>query len=152
MRPPFVKRTIILRDFPVRDRAIDLIRNLPIDADKPLQIVVSEYKAPRKLDQQALLFAGPMRDIAEQAWIGGRQYSIEVLHEFLKRELLPEEFDPDLCQEGYVKWQTDPAGNPVMVGSTTKLTKKGFSAYLEGVFAFGANLGVVFHANPKDMK
>lgn len=150
MRPPFEKRPFLLKSEDVRERIIALVRNLPVDADKPLQVIVQEYKEPRKLDQQALLFAGPMKDIAEQAWIGGRQYSVEVLHEYLKRELLPNAFDPELCLDGYVKWSSDPSGNPVMVGSTKKLTKKGYSAYLEGVFAFGAALGVVFHANPNE--
>ncbi len=85
-----------------------------------------------------------MTDIANQAYIQGRRYSAEVLHEFCKREFLPEEFDPELCLDGYVKWAYDPLGNRILIGSTTQLTVKGYSQYLEAVFAFGGNLGVQF--------
>lgn len=150
-RPPFVKRTIILRDFPIRDRALDLIRNLPIDADKPLQVVVSEYKAPRKLDQNALMWAGPLKNIAEQAWLDGKQFSADCWHHYFKVQLLPEEFDPELCLEDYRKWEYDPAGDRILVGSTTRLTKKGMAQHIEAIHAFGASLGVQFHANPNEV-
>ena len=141
----FATRTINLKTEFQRDILMALVRNLPIDAEAPLQITVQEYQPVRKMSQQALLFAGPMRDIARQAWFDGRQYSVEVLHEFCKREFLPEDFDPELCKRGYQKWDIDPVGNRILVGSTTQLTVKGYSQYLEQVFAFGANLGVQFH-------
>lgn len=141
----FAKRTIYLREEAQRQTLLALVRNLPLDAAKPLQVTVEEFRPARKMSQQALLFAGPMTDIATQAFIGGKQYSVEVLHEFCKREFLPEEFDPELCKDGYLKWAEDPLGNRVLVGSTTQLTVKGYSQYLEAVFAFGANLGVQFH-------
>jgi hypothetical protein len=104
----------------------------------------------RKMSQQALLFAGPMTDIAKQAWFEGRQHSVETLHLYCKQEFLPEEFDPTLCKDGYQKWDIDPAGRRVLVGSTTQLTVKGFGEYLESVFAFGGALGVVFTASPNE--
>lgn len=150
MRQPFDKRVLILRDEAVRERALALVRNLPMDADKPLQIVVDEYRPPRKPDQNALMWAGPLRDIAEQAWLEGRKYSAEAWHELLKMELLPEEFDPQLCREGYEKWTITPKGDRALIGTTTKLTVKGFAQYLESVYAFGASLGVQFHASPNE--
>ncbi len=148
----FEKRTILLRGEEQRDRAIALLKNVPLDADKPLEVVVRYPEKARKLDQQALLFAGPLRDISQQAWFEGRQHSVEVIHEYLKRELLPEGFDPDQCLENYQKWEIDPGGNRVLVGSTKKLTILGYSNYLEGVFAFGAALGVEFTASPNERK
>lgn len=145
MRQSFAKRSFFLRTEQARESLLALVRNLPLDDLKPLQVTVEEQRPVRKMSQQALLFAGPMTDIAEQAFIDGRQYSVEVLHEFCKREFLPTEFDPELCVEGYRKWDDDPLGNPVMVGSTTKLTVKGYSIYLEQVHSFGASLGVQFH-------
>jgi hypothetical protein len=144
MRQSFVTRPFLLRSEQVRDSLIAVIRNLPIDADKPLEIVVREQVKARKLSQQALLFAGPMTDIAQQAWFNGRQFSVEVLHEFCKREFLPEAFDPELCKEGYQKWDVDPLGERVLVGSTTMLTVKGYRIYLEQIFSFGASQGVQF--------
>lgn len=143
-RPKFEQRKILLRGPEQVDRAIALISNAPLDDKRPLELVLREEVKARKPDQNALMFAGPIRDIAAQAWLDGRQFSDVVWHEYLKRAFLPEEFDPELCLEGYVKWDVDPVGNPVMVGSTTKLTVRGFSQHLEQVFAFGASLGVEF--------
>jgi len=143
--PSFQKRTIYLREEKQRETLLALIPNLPLDADRPLQITIEEFRPARRLSQQAYLFAGPLRDIAEQAWIDGKQFSADVLHEFLKRELLPEEFDPEFCKDSYQKWRYDPKGNRILVGSTTDLTVKGFGRYIEQVQAFGAALGVQFH-------
>ncbi len=96
------------------------------------------------------MWAGPLRDIAEQAWIEGRQHSAEVWHEYFKRELLPEEFDPERCKENYAKWAYDPGGERVLIGSTTQLTVKGFAEYLTAIEAFGAALGVMFSASPNE--
>lgn len=149
-RAKFVTQTRYLAGQVQREGVIKLIQNLPLDVDNPLEVVVREATKGRRLSQQALLFAGPMTDIASQAWFEGRQYSVEVLHEYLKRELLPEAFDPELCKEGYIKFDVDPSGNRILVGSTTQLTVKGYSDYLEGVYAFGASLGVQFSASPSE--
>lgn len=143
-RQKFQRRPFLLRDEAVRDNLIRVIQNLPLDADHPLEIVIDERRPTRKQTQNAYLWAGPLKDIAEQAWIDGKQFSAEVLHEFLKRELLPEEFDPELVKDDYQKWRYDPKGNRILVGSTTDLTVKGFNIYLEQVIAFGAALGVNF--------
>lgn len=151
-RSIFDKRTLILRDESIRERALALIRNLPVDADKPLQVVISDYKPPRKLDQNARLWAGPLKDLEEQAWLDGKQFSAEVWHHYLKVQLLPEEFDPEMCREDYKKWAIDPAGDRVLVGSTTQLTVKGFAEYMTAVDAFASSLGVQLSASPKEMK
>jgi hypothetical protein len=140
----FARRQFFMRTDQARESAIALIRDLPLDDKRPLQITVEEFRPARTMSQQALLFAGPMTDIATQAFIEGRQYSVEVLHEFCKRQFLPEEFDPALCKDGYEKWGLDPLGERVLIGSTTQLTVKGYSIYLEQIFAFGASLGVNF--------
>lgn len=150
MRQPIKPRPFLLRDERVRETLIAAIRNLPLDADKPLEVVIREPVKARKLDQNAMLFAGPLKDISDQCWFEGKQYSVAVLHEFLKRTLLPEEYDPEFCLEGYVKWQTAPDDVVTMVGSTTKLTVKGFARYVEQVQSFGASLGVLFTASPNE--
>jgi hypothetical protein len=151
-RQKFEQRKILLRAELQRQGAIALINNLPLDADKPLEIVVREEVKGRKLDQNALMWVGPLADIAEQAWVEGRQFSAEVWHEHFKRAYLPEEIDPELCKEGYRKWDYTPAGERVLVGSTTDLTVKGFAQYLTQVEADGANMGVQFHVNPNDAR
>ena len=101
------------------------------------------------------MWVGPLADIAEQAWVEGRQYADVVWHELFKRKYLPELDDPeleDLVQnpETYRKWAEDPeTGERILIGSTTQLTRKGMTRYLTQVEAYGANLGVLFHANPR---
>lgn len=148
-RQKFEQRRILLRGPEQVDRALALLPQLPLDAKRPLEIVIREEVKARKPDQNALYWAGPLKDIAEQCWTDGRQFSAEVWHEFLKRQFLPEEYDPELCKdEQYKKWDYDPGGNPVLIGSTTDLTVRGFSQYLEQVHAFGGSLGAEFHEPP----
>lgn len=147
-RPPFATRTFLLVGADQRARLMALIENLPIDAAKPLEVVIREEKKKRSPDQNSLYWAGPLRDIAEQAWVDGRQYSAEVFHEYFKREFLPDpdhvDCDDSHIKDGYAKWATTPGGERVLVGSTTGLTVRGMAAYLEQVYAYGASLGVQF--------
>ena len=145
-RAPMKARSFRLIDEGVRDRLINALRHLPIDPMRPLEVVVREEQKKRKMDQQALMWAGPLHDISEQAWLEGRQFAPEIWHEFAKKQFLPEDYDPELCMEGYKKWAVDPLGDRVLVGSTTQLTVRGMSQYIEQLHAFGASLGVMFHA------
>jgi hypothetical protein len=146
----FQKRTIYLKAEQQRETLLALVRNLPLDNEKPLQVTIEEFRQPRKLDQNALMWAGPLSDISEQGYLQGKRFSAEAWHEMFKIEFLPEEFDPVMCRDKYKKWEYTPAGERVMVGSTSMLTVKGFALYLEQVMAFGANIGVQFHANPNE--
>lgn len=150
MRPNYTTRPFLLKNEQIRERLILAIKNLPVDEVKPLEIVIREQIKGRRPDANSRMWAGPLRDIAEQAWIEGRQHSAEVWHEYFKRELLPEEFDAERCKDGYVKWVFDPAGERVLVGSSTQLTVKGFAEYLTAIEAFGASLGVLFSASPNE--
>lgn len=152
-RQPFQQRTFRLADREIVRRLGALIENLPVDAARPLEVVIREEKRKRTLDQNALYWAGPLRDIAEQAWVHGRQYSAEVWHEHFKREFLP---DPDwsACdhshiKDGFAKWARTPNGTNVLIGSTTGLTLRGMAVYLEQVYAYGASLGVQFSENDR---
>lgn len=127
-----------------REAAILIIKNAPLDPLQPLEVLVREQVKKRSLDANSAFWAGPMKDIAEQAWVQGRKFSAEVWAEYFKKEYLPEEFDPELCLEGYRKWDIGLDGERILVGSTTKLTKKGFAIYREQVTAYGAGLGVMF--------
>jgi len=151
-RQKFTERKIRLVGAQQRDSAIALLNNIPLDSEKPLEVVLREEVKARKLDQNTLMWVGPLKDIEQQAWSNGRQYSAVVWHEYFKEQFLPEEFDLELTKEGYQKYDFTPDGVRVLVGSTTELTIKGFSQYLEQVHAFGANLGVLFHANPNERR
>lgn len=152
-RDKFPTRKILLRTDAQRETAMRVVQSAPLDGKHPVEVVVREEVKARKLDQNALMWVGPLADIAEQAYVDGRQYSSEVWHEFFKREYLPEEFDPALCKEGYRKWAHMPDGGRVLIGSTTELTVRGFAEYLTKVEAYGAQeLGVQFHVNPRESR
>lgn len=129
-----------------RDLALAALKNAPIG----IEVVLREPVKVRSMDANSLYWVGPLKDMAEQAYVGGRSYSAEVWHEHLKKEYLPEESDERYTKDGYRKWDTGPDGSRILVGSTTQLTKAGFSIYLEQVYAFGASLGVEFQANPRE--
>ena len=149
-RHPYPGREVLLRSEILRDSAIAALRNAPLDPDKPLQFVLREEPRKRKPDQNALMWAGPLADIAEQGYVNGRTFTPEVWHEHFKREYLPEEFDPALCKEGYRKWDYTPKGERVLVGSTTQLTVRGFALYMKQVEAFAqVELGVRLHVSPR---
>lgn len=146
MRPKFQTRQVFLRTEQQRDLVAALLPNLPLDEENPLEVIIREPVKARGLDANALMWVGPLADIAAQAWVQGRQFSAEVWHEHFKREHLPEEFDPELTKDGYRKWDYTPTGERVLIGSTTQLTKRGFSLYLEQIEADGAGMGVQFGA------
>jgi len=148
-RSPYATRTIRLIGEAQRELAYAMLRNIPLDPDKPLELVLREESKARRLDQNAAMGVGPLRDIAEQAWVDGRQYSAEVWHEHFKRQYLPEDADPELSllknPETYHKWAITPSGEQVLIGSTTQLSVRGFAIYMLQVESCGAGLGVQFH-------
>lgn len=149
-RLPYPLRKILLVGEEQRERAIAALRNAPIDPARALEFVLREEVKARKPDQNSLMWAGPMKDIAEQGYVNGRTYSAKVWHEHFKEMYLPEDFDPALCKEKYRKWDFKPSGERVLVGSTTELTVRGFALYLTQVEAYAASeLGVVFHVKPR---
>jgi len=149
-------RIIILVGQPQKDLAKAAIDNLPTDPQ--MEVVIRPVTKARSLDQNALMWSGPLRDIEQQAWVEGRQYSAEVWAEYFKRQYLPDENVMPVEQlslrvknaETYHKWAIDPGGNRVLIGSTTQLTQFGFSEYLQQVEAHGASLGVLFSSRPMD--
>lgn len=144
-REKYPPRKIRLCSEVQRQTALRIIESAPLDEATPLEFLLREEVKARKLDQNAAYWVGPLADIAEQGYVNGRTYCAEVWHGYFKREFLPDEFDPELCREGYRKWDIDPAGERVLVGSTTQLTVRGFAQYVEQIHAFGADLGVRFH-------
>lgn len=153
-RQQYQQQTRLLAGEPQRESIICLIQNLPADAERPLEIVVRERQRVRRPDQNALYRAGPLKDIAEQAWLDGKQFSTEAYHELFKREFLPEDGTPEadpangMVKDDYRKWLPTVDGGSHLAGSTTQLTVRGFSEFLDRVHAFGGNLGVEFTAPP----
>jgi hypothetical protein len=144
MRTEYLAKTIRLVGKTQIDTAINAIQNAPIDIERPLEVIIREEQKGRSLSANALMWAGPLNDIATQAWVHGRQYSSLIWHEYFKEKFLPDFSDPTQVKEGYRKYEETPDGRRVLIGSTQKLTKHGFSLYMEQIYAYGAELGVRF--------
>lgn len=148
-RPKFIQRIFRVSGSAVQDRVLAAIHHMPIDQARPLEVIIREIPSKRHSAQNSYYWMR-ISEIAYQAWFDGRQYSPEVLHEYLKRQLLPEDLpepEPGMVADAYRKWEFDPSGERVLVGSTTMLTIKGFAEYVQQVEAFGASLGVQFSAD-----
>lgn len=105
-----------------------------LDRGKPLRIIVTEEERRRTLEQNARLWAAVYSQIAEKAWIDGRQFSKEVWHEWFAERHMPrvEMVMPD----GEIRSRRK---------STTELTVAEFAEYMHKVEAEAATeLGVEF--------
>lgn len=130
--------------------ALTRIGNLPTDGS--MEIVIQPKTEARSGSQNAKQWADVLAQISSQAWVDGKQYSPEVWHEHLKRMFLPDRYDAELTRKGYVKWAELPDGSLKCVGSTTKLTKRGFSQYLTQVEVYAAqDLGVLFQVHNREV-
>ena len=144
MRTDYLPKVIRLVGKLQADTAISAIQNAPIDIERPLEVIIREEQKGRSLSANALMWAGPLNDIATQAWVHGKQYSALIWHEYFKEKFLTDFPDPKQVKEGYMKYEETPDGRRVLTGSTNKLTKHGFSLYMEQIYAYGAELGVRF--------
>lgn len=143
MRDKFVSRSILLRSQQQVETLLHLIPNLPIDPERPLEVLVREQVRQRGLDANGYYWMR-IGEIAEGGWFQGRRYSQDVWHEYAKKHILPEEI---ITKDGEIrsKWVESPDGSRVVI-STTQLSKGTFAAFTEEVEAFGASLGVHFRA------
>lgn len=66
-------------------------------------------------------------------------------HRFFKKMFLPEEYIEGITKDGYEKWQVMPDGSMDLIGSTTQLTKRGMSDYIEQIYAYMADYRVAAH-------
>lgn len=144
-RGKFETRSILLRS-PVQVLTMRmLLSHLPLDPDKPLEILIREQPRARGLDDNALYWLR-LGEIAEQGWIHGKQFNADCWHEYSKRHIMPDEIT---TKDGgkRSKWTELPDGT-MTVASTTILERGCFREYRTLVEVFGASLGVQFSARP----
>ena len=110
-----------------------------IDQGKRVKVVASELEDERSLKQNAFYWAACLKDISEQASIGGQKWSADAWHELMKRQHLPR-----VVKKSKVAGKSRPVVS-VSLGTTTGLSVRKMSNYLEKVQAFAATeLGVTF--------
>lgn len=129
-----------------RDYAIQKVKEVPLGVE-----IVFRAKTPqRRAAQNALQWASILGDFEEQVYAGGRQWSKQVWHEHLKSLFLPEKSEDGITLDGYQKYIEMPDGALRMIGSTTKLTVKGFAQYCEQCRAYGEQeFGIRFSAHER---
>lgn len=107
------------------------------DQGRPLQIRVSEYRASRSTEQNALMWAW-LAQIEERAYISGQRFDADVWNQHMKEQLLPEE-----TAAGKSKWKHMPDGSRRLVLSTSDLNTAEMSEYLDKLAAYASTeLGV----------
>lgn len=108
-------------------------------AGNPVEIIVRRAENDRTLQQLKFYWGPCLKEISEQARIGGQKYAAEAWHELFKRQFL-----------GYEIKKVTVAGSKRKrvirrLRSTTGLKVRGMSKYLDQVQAFAASdLGVMF--------
>lgn len=146
-RNPIAKIIVLIRSEQQKELLASKISNLPVDEDHPIQVVISEEIKKRGLDQNGYYWLR-LGEISAQAWSGGRQYHSDIWHEYCKRNVMPDVVETK-SGEFVNKFIESPDGKAVII-STTQLSKKQFAEYTEMVEAFGASMGVMFSANPRE--
>ncbi|MCM2312204.1 MAG: recombination protein NinB [Steroidobacteraceae bacterium] len=105
-----------------------------VERGKPLRVIVTEDEKKRNNEQNKRLWKAIYEQIAQQAWIDGRQFSKDAWHEHIAGLYMPK-----------VEIVT-PFGEIVSRRkSTSELTVSEFSEYMQKAEAYAASeLGVVF--------
>jgi len=146
-RNSIAKIIVLIRSEQQKELLSSKISNLPIDVDHPVQVIISEQTKARGVDQNGLMWKR-ITEISTQGWINKRQYSKDCWHKYLKDNEMPEEVE---LKDGTIrsKWIEQIDGSREVI-STTLLSAKCFSEYITIIEAFGAGLGVMFSANPRE--
>lgn len=145
MSQPFATRRLILVGEAQRDAAIALLSNVPLG----LEVLIRTPVKVRGLDANGYYFMR-IGEIADQAWVDGKQFSKDAWHEYAKKNILPEIITTK-DGERRSKWEKTPDGSMTVI-STTRLERGCFAEYTTAVEAFGASLGVMFSASREERK
>lgn len=143
----FKQRVIKILGKQQKDTAHAMIDNVPEGVG--LEVVLREEVKTRSLSQNNLYWAN-LEEISQQLWWLGKQYSAEGWHHAFKCMFMPDEkSEPYLFElvknpDSYHKYEYTPNGERICKASTTDLTKKGFTEYIEQIYAFATGEGVMF--------
>lgn len=127
------------------DNFINKLKQLDLANVRYVASVV-EKKQSRSTMQNNLYWA-VLQEISNQLEVNNKKFSADSWHEYFKQEYLPDAvYELVKDPETYQKWEQLPNGSRRLKGSTTDLTTKGFSEYMEQIYAFATSEGVVFEA------
>jgi len=147
-RPKFTTRTILLRTEQQRDIALALLRNVPLDSDSPLRMVVDD-PLPAKSREQEKKYHAMIGDIARQFEHCGRKWDADDM-----KRLLVAQFRSDTIKDVDIGplWHAmgaiemapslDGSGVVALGIQTRKFPTRLASVFIEWLLAFGAELNI----------
>lgn len=132
-----IYREFVLRTPSVWNAVYEFVRQHAkacIDAGSPLRVIFTTEEKLRNKEQNKRYFGFLIKHISAQAWVGGKQFSKAVWHEFFAREF------------GRMEEIVLPGGEIVQRRvSTTEYTVGEFTKYMDEVTAYACiDLGVRF--------
>lgn len=134
--------SILYREFTLRNGGVwsavvaFVKANAPTFADRgePLRVIVTAEERQRNLQQNRFYWGAVLKQIADQAWVDGRQFDKDAWHEYFARKY-------GVCDELIL-----PDGEIITRRkSTIQMSVGEFSTYLNQIQAYAAGeLGVEF--------
>jgi hypothetical protein len=105
-----------------------------MERNQPLRVIVTADEKKRNVEQNKRLWGYLYANIAEQAWVNGRQFDKDTWHEFFARQF-------GVCDEMIL-----PSGEIITTRkSTTRMTVGEFAEFMQQIEAYAASeLGVIF--------
>ena len=148
MRAFYEQRTIMLRGDEQKERALAAIRNLPVDPERPLRIVIDDpMPAQTRLQQQKM--HAMIGDIAEQYKHAGVKWSDEdmkriLLDQFQKETAKDPDIAPLWAAAGQMRMAPAFDGHGVVVLGvmSRRFSARLTAAVIEWLYALGAELKI----------
>lgn len=103
------------------------------EAGKPLLVTIAQRVETRSQRSNRYMWAAVLQPAAEQLTLNGHKFSAETLHEYFKRQHLPE-----VTANGRHKWTILPSGERILAIGTSDLDATEFQEYLHACQAEAA--------------
>lgn len=148
MRAFYEPRTIMLKGDEQKERAIAAIRNLPVDPERPLRIVIDDPMPGQTRDQQKKMHA-MIGDITRQYVHAGRKWSAEdmkrvLLDQFQRDTMNDPDIGPLWGAAGQMRMAPafDGSGVVVLGATSKKFSSRLTACAIEWLYALGAELNI----------
>lgn len=152
----FQQGPILFRAELQRQRAIEVLQRLPLDQDRPLRMVL-DCPLPSKSREQEERYHAMIGDIAKQYLHCGKEWKLDDMKRILVDQFRRDTFnDPDFsdlwAKMGVSEMAPSLRGEGVVLLGiqTRKFPSKLASAFIEWLYALGAELNIIW-SEPKQL-
>lgn len=154
-RKTFPPKVVMMRTEEQRTTVLEWVTRMPLYPDQPYRVVIDD-PLPAKSREQEKLYHALIGDIAQQYRLYNMQWDADdmkklLLDQFRRETMKVEEFRPLWYNLGEMRMVPSIDGSGfVWVGEvkSRKFPAKLASLFIEYLYSFGAEVGVVF-SNPK---